>query len=740
MQLRVFLKDRLSLFDILAFDIFKKPGNPWALLTVAKETNGNRFIKYFQSEKLVFNGRHLKCKKSNKKAEALKIMSLLDKEEEMRRKAEKPSLPTSRLSQPHFAFTDMMTGVWSYTSLGKLVFDQKYQDHRRGTMIFGKTALVIYLESKKGSSAAADWNCRIDIPYGILEHTIPSSDGGGQGSLTLTLKTPPKMYRILSTDSLHLYTGAQSNPTPQMPDLAALSLELSMPRQQPLHRLCALQRHHDKSAALCMVYRLRFSRIQTMQNAWTFIKDFAVSDVHLWKTTIPQIRTKTIEKDYKILEAALTGVIGLHVNFAVAYQMMALVLEGTVSPDSMTQLVPGVCILARRYGSTETAAGVRQLAQQIPTPAPNINGDNYRTKVLIDTIKENITTAQAAETNVLSSASKRKRHEHLALTYKATVTPTGLVLRGPEWGVSNRVLRRFSQHTECFMRVFFADEDGLSVFHDPRSSQEEVYDRFADVLRRGITIAGRTFEFLGFSHASLRYHAAWFMSPFEENGAMIRAKDVIQALGDFSNIHCSAKCAARIGQAFSDTVHAIPVPEDAYVIETKEDVVRNGRTFSDGCGTISEALLQRVWRSLPQDRRSKRPTVLQIRYRGAKGVISLDNALLGEQLHVRKSMTKYVARQDWRDLELCGAAYRPLNMYLNHQFIKILEDLKVPMQNFFSVQDDALKALEMVVQHPLNAASFLGEYMNARFDILLLTNFQSRHTLVSMPRSHGSFS
>jgi hypothetical protein len=161
----------------------------------------------------------------------------------------------------------------------------------------------------------------------------------------------------------------------------------------------------------------------------------------------------------------------------------------------------------------------------------------------------------------------------------------------------------------------------------------------------------------------------------------------------------------------------VSVPQDAYVIETKDDVVRNGRTFSDGCGTISAALLQRVWRSLPPDRRNKRPTVLQIRYRGAKGVVSLDKDLLGEQLHIRKSMTKYVAREGWRDLELCGAAYRPLNMYLNHQFIKILEDLRVPSQNFFSVQDDALRALEMIVQHPLNAASFLGMYFDHHCEV-----------------------
>lgn len=253
-----------------------------------------------------------------------------------------------------------------------------------------------------------------------------------------------------------------------------------------------------------------------------------------------------------------------------------------------------------------------------------------------------------------------------------------MLLRGPDWDVSNRVLRKYAEHTHCFMRVFFADEDGLPIFHDPRASQDQVYDRFRTVLRNGIWVAGRKFDFLGFSHASLRSHQAWFMTPFYRNGAIIRAKDIIEDLGDFSHIHCSAKCAARIGQAFSDTIFAVRVPDTAFVTESKDDIERNGRCFSDGksqsptmacryslifdlllgCGTISLELLRKVWNALPPERREQRPTVLQIRYRGAKGVLSLDSSLPGLQLHVRKSMTKYIAKEDWKDLELCGAAYK----------------------------------------------------------------------------------
>lgn len=287
------------------------------------------------------------------------------------------------------------------------------------------------------------------------------------------------------------------------------------------------------------------------------------------------------------------------------------------------------------------------------------------------------------------------------------LTLPGMVLRGPDWSVSNRILRKYSEHSENFMRVYFADEDGSPVSHDSRASQEQIHNRFLQILKGGITIAGRTFEFLGFSNSSLRCHQTWFMAPIEQAGKIVRAPDVIRGLGNF-DMRSPAKCAARIGQAFSDTIFSVHIPQTANVIEDKDDVQRNGRCFSDGCGTMSLELFEKVWRALPPNRREARPTVLQIRYRGAKGVVSLDTTLKGQELHIRKSMTKYVAAQGWRDLELCDGNYRPLTMYLNHQFIKILEDLGVPAQNIIELQNEARHTIERIIKEPVNAASFLG--------------------------------
>ena len=59
------------------------------------------------------------------------------------------------------------------------------------------------------------------------------------------------------------------------------------------------------------------------------------------------------------------------------------------------------------------------------------------------------------------------------------------------------------------------------------------------------------------------------------------------------------------------------------------------------------------------------------------------------------------------DIEICGAAFKPLPMYLNRQLIKILEDLHVPGESFLNLQADAVEKLRITTLSPVNAASFL---------------------------------
>lgn len=431
-EFRLFLRDKLRKFDILAFDIFKKQGKPFATVTVSNPFNGQEFLKHYRfrgGQPLRFGWSELNCKRSNKpgQPEPLKVVSLLQKEEDFRsRRVHQTSTShAAGPSQPIFSFNTLMTGVWNHDAHGNMVFDRKYQDLRNGSITFGRHALVIYL--KTATSHGYDWHGRIDIAYAILEHTIPSIESGTRGAITLTLKSPPKFYKIVVTDDLHLYTGGQANSDIGVPNLAMLSLGPSSRKQRvaKLERLCSLHRDHEKNAALCMVYKLLFPNLAMVYQAWSFIKDFSVPDKYWWKTANSEPAyqpTRTIESEMTGLDLALSR---SSLHFAEKFQVLALVYEGTLTPARMEELLPYISSTSRVHGTKLTALAIRNLGRQIPTPEPTVKSSEFEITTLREILESNISNAQTTELTHFSLHGKRKQQQHLALTYKATITPTG---------------------------------------------------------------------------------------------------------------------------------------------------------------------------------------------------------------------------------------------------------------------------------------------------------------------------
>lgn len=92
---------------------------------------------------------------------------------------------------------------------------------------------------------------------------------------------------------------------------------------------------------------------------------------------------------------------------------------------------------------------------------------------------------------------------------------------------------------------------------------------------------------------------------------------------------------------------------------------------------------------------------------GAKGMISLDNRLQDHVLNLRQSMIKFVGSNSL-DIEICGAAWKPLPMFLNRQMIKIMEDLGVNEQFFLDLQAEAVERLQDSLITDSKAADFLS--------------------------------
>lgn len=125
------------------------------------------------------------------------------------------------------------------------------------------------------------------------------------------------------------------------------------------------------------------------------------------------------------------------------------------------------------------------------------------------------------------------------------------------------------------------------------------------------------------------------MAPFWTEGRLKDPILVLKELGDFSHIRIPARCAARIGQNFTDTNATIDLNESN--IGELEMVQREGYDFGDGVGTISYGLLEKVWKTYGQ-RQALKPNAVQIRYKGYKGMVALDSRLDGERIMLRENM------------------------------------------------------------------------------------------------------
>ena len=139
-----------------------------------------------------------------------------------------------------------------------------------------------------------------------------------------------------------------------------------------------------------------------------------------------------------------------------------------------------------------------------------------------------------------------------------------------------------------------------------------IKQRFGKILKEGLEISGRTFRFVGYSTSGLREHTVWFMSNFEhpEEG-LVTPEKIRNDLGDFSScIRHPSKYAARIAQAFSSTDPSYKIRAGQWT-EGVEDLGTHPYEFTDGQGTISVELRDRIWAVLCEAWPEKRKLILK---------------------------------------------------------------------------------------------------------------------------------
>ncbi|EEF46969.1 RNA-dependent RNA polymerase 6 [Ricinus communis] len=275
---------------------------------------------------------------------------------------------------------------------------------------------------------------------------------------------------------------------------------------------------------------------------------------------------------------------------------------------------------------------------------------------------------------------------------RLAITPTRAYCLPPEVELSNRVLRRYKDIADQFLRVTFMDE-GLQTMNantltyycapivrditsNSFSQKTRIFKRVKSILTDGFYLCGRKYSFLAFSSNQLRDRSAWF---FAEDGKTSVSK-IRNWMGKFTNRNI-AKCAARMGQCFSSTYATVEVPSAEAILDLP-DIERNNYIFSDGIGMITPDLAKEVAEKLKLE--VNPPCAYQIRYAGCKGVVACWPAHIdGIRLSLRVSMNKF--HSNHTTLEICSwTRFQP--GFLNRQIITLLSTLDVPDEIFWKMQ------------------------------------------------------
>ena len=315
-----------------------------------------------------------------------------------------------------------------------------------------------------------------------------------------------------------------------------------------------------------------------------------------------------------------------------------------------------------------------------------------------------------------------------------SISPTSMKLSGPHPERSNRVMRTYAGNHDSFIRVSFVEENDLRYQNDREIDGPAFIGRWVSpILHDGLTIAGRQFHFLAYSQSALKTHTVWFVKDFHDPGGnLITAATIIERLGKFHDleydrelIYCPARYAARISQAFTTTDSSITVPAEEIFME--KDIQDGTYCFTDGVGSISPQLAQKIWRALQKrgSRSTRRamtyPRAFQIRLVGAKGMLSVDHTLSGDVVGLRPSMIKFDAPHS-TDVEIAQAFVRPSKYYLNRPLIMVLEGLGVCYDVFQNLQDAA-------VQDVYDAETSLEKAVNTLDQFGLATSYRLSSTL-----------
>jgi hypothetical protein len=254
----------------------------------------------------------------------------------------------------------------------------------------------------------------------------------------------------------------------------------------------------------------------------------------------------------------------------------------------------------------------------------------------------------------------KKKNKRLIRNQRILVTPTYTLFMPYIEDQGNRILREHRKPWEA-MRVVFKMDD----FQDAKWNNKFLIEFIKLHLIKGINLSHLHYEFFCYSQSQFRSMGCWLVTNPDE---------ILHLTGDYSNIKIIAKYGARVGQTLTSTTKTIKIHEDN-IIDIPECTNGTDYIFSDGVGTITEDLAEKISRKLGLD---KIPAAFQGRFLGCKGVWTVLFGDLSTKICIRPSQKKFekLPQGDNQRFEVCGYS-KFIKSYLNRQIILLLSALGI---------------------------------------------------------------
>ncbi|KAJ8129837.1 hypothetical protein O1611_g3793 [Lasiodiplodia mahajangana] len=469
--------------------------------------------------------------------------------------------------------------------------------------------------------------------------------------------------------------------------------------------------HHFVDIARWTTYKLTFanskSNISTWEKMRTALRDFNVSirgvaadslhtvlpwNSNFWETLEPTATGGNL--------ALLAATDEVNLPYDVRYQ-----LEVCISQGYFDEVNLGANFLHKLADLSNARKRNRDRAKDLLTYVAESGGPGSGDSPSLYPKRFYDPMALFTDRNALSHYPELGVPSHCAWVRKVVITPSGMYLSTPNPEPSNRVLRRYAQYSDRFLRVQFMDELVKGrIFSSPKSEQQNaLFNRVFRTLANGIEVGGRHFEFLAFGNSQFRENGAYFFSPTDH----INCDQIREWMGDVTHIRVVAKYAARLGQCFSTTRPLTDSPISQSIAEI-EDITRNNWCFTDGVGKISPKLAEYVARPLRLTSRMV-PSAFQFRLGGSKGLLVVWPDLTFNQVSLRPSQQKFRSKSTL--LEIIQPS-RFSVATLNRQTITILSSLGVPDSAFLELQKSQLADYDKAMEDPTIAMRLLSRFVD----------------------------